>query len=319
VARWVGRAIGLDVDRDFCEIAICEEDGQVRSAGPVKTTPGALKVIAERLLSSDRVVLEVTGNAWEIARILEPHVDRVLVVSPDDAGIRQARANTDRLDARTLAKLLASGELDGVWAPDQRCRRMRRRLARREQLVRARSRANNEIDAVLLRRLKGKPPMSDLFGVGGRQSLRVLEGPVEEAETVEACIRQIEFLDAEVAELERQIAREALRWPDVRRLMTVPALNVICAAEFIAAIGDIRRFRSSRQPAAYLGLDPKVRQFGDQPARSGRISKQGSPFARWALVEAASSVVHQPAALHAYYERLRARRGHGKDGMSRSA
>jgi transposase len=177
VARWVGRAIGLDVHRDFCEIAICEDNGQVRSAGRVKTTPEALKVMAESLLSSDRVVLEVTGNAWEIARILEPHVDRVLVVSPDDTGIRQARAKTDRLDARTLAKLLASGELDGVWAPDQRCRRMRRRLARREQLVRARSRAKNEIDAVLLRRLNGKPPMSDLFGVGaanrcGRWSCR---------------------------------------------------------------------------------------------------------------------------------------------------
>ena len=114
------------------------------------------------------MVLEVTGNAWEIARILEPHLDRVLVLSPDDTGIRQARAKTDRLDARTLARLLASGELDSVWVPDERCRRMRRRLARREQLVRARTRAKNEIHAVLIRRLKGKPPGSDLFGVGGR-------------------------------------------------------------------------------------------------------------------------------------------------------
>ena len=160
--------------------------------------------------------------------------------------------------------------------------------------MRARSRAKNEIHAVLMRRLKGKPPMSDLFGVKGREWLRGLELPVEEAEIVEACMRHIEFLDAEVAEVERQIAREALRWPDVRRLMTVPGVNVICAAEFIAAIGDIRRFRTSRQLAAYLGLDPKVRQSGDQPARSGRISKQGSPSVRWALVEAAWSVVHQP-------------------------
>jgi hypothetical protein len=32
------------------------------------------------------------------------------VVSPTDTGIRQARAKTDRLDARTLAKLLWTGE-----------------------------------------------------------------------------------------------------------------------------------------------------------------------------------------------------------------
>jgi hypothetical protein len=75
-----------------------------------------------------RGLLEVTGNAWEIARIIEPHVSRVIVVSPSDTGIRQARAKTDRLDARTLAKLLAAGSLDCVWMPDERTRVMRRRL-----------------------------------------------------------------------------------------------------------------------------------------------------------------------------------------------
>ena len=153
----------------------------------------------------------MTGGAWEIARILEPHVRRVVVVSPDDTGIRQARAKTDRLDARTLARLLAAGELDAVWMPDERCRVMRRRLARREQLVRSRSRAKNEIHAVLMRRLQGKPPMSDLFGVKGREWLSELELPVEEAETVQGALRHIEFLDAEIAAVERLIAREALR------------------------------------------------------------------------------------------------------------
>jgi transposase len=94
-------------------------------------------------------------------------------------------------------------------------------------------------------------------------------------------------------------------------LLTVPGVNVICAAEFLAAIGDIRRFRGSRQLVAYLGLDPRVRQSGSEPAR-GRISKRGSASARWALVEAAWSVVRQPVPLHAFYERIRARRGHGK-------
>jgi transposase len=45
------------------------------------------------------------------------------------------------------------GELDAVWMPDERCRILRRRLARREQLVRARTRSKNEIQAVLQRRL----------------------------------------------------------------------------------------------------------------------------------------------------------------------
>src|SRR4051794_12692538 len=93
-------------------------------------------------------------------------------------------------------------------------------------------------------------------------------------------------------------------------MMTVPGVNLICAASFIAAIGDVSRFFTSRKLVAYLGLDPKVRQSGE--ARSGRISKRGSAHARWALVEAAWSVVLQPGPLHAFYARTRARRGHGK-------
>ena len=99
--RWVGRAIGLDVHRDFCEVAICE-DGVVRSAGRVPSTPEGIRTLAESLLPSDRVALEVTGSCWEVARILEPHVDRVIVVSPDDTGITQ-RAGEDRQARRARA------------------------------------------------------------------------------------------------------------------------------------------------------------------------------------------------------------------------
>ncbi len=119
--RWVGRAIGLDVHREFCEVAICE-DGEVRSAGRVPATPEGVSSLADSLLPSDRVALEVTGSCWEVARILEPRVNRVVVVSPDDTGIVSARAKTDRLDARALASLLWKGELEAVWMPDERCR-----------------------------------------------------------------------------------------------------------------------------------------------------------------------------------------------------
>jgi transposase len=196
--------------------------------------------------------------------------------------------------------------------PDERCRVLRRRLSRREQLVHSRTRAKNEIHAVLQRRLQGKPPCSDLFGVKGRQWLAGLELPLEERESVDAGIRHVEFLDSEIAAAEQLIAAQALAWPEIRRLMTVPGVNLICAATFIAAVGNPDRFLSSRKLVAHLGLDPKVRQSGEAPARSGRISKRGSAAARWALVEAAWSVVLQPGPLHAFYDRTRVRRGHGK-------
>jgi transposase len=122
------RAVALDVHRDFCEVAIVAE-GRLRSAGRIPARPEALELFAASLDPRDWVALEVTGNAWAIAGILEPHVARVIVVSPTDTGIRQARAKTDRLDARALAKLLWAGELDGVWTPDVRVRVMPWRAA----------------------------------------------------------------------------------------------------------------------------------------------------------------------------------------------
>ena len=155
-----------------------------------------------------------------------------------------------------------------------------------------------------------KPAVSDLFGRAGREWLREVELPAEERETVDGCLRQIDFLDTEIAEVEKQIARDALVSPQIKRLMTVPGVNAIVAATFLAAVGDVSRFTGQRQLVGYLGLDPRVRQSGSTPATHGRISKQGSASARHALVEASWSVVRQPGPLHAFYQRIRTRRGH---------
>ena len=77
------RSIGLDVHRDFCEVAIFDSGGR-RRRGRVASTSENLQLFAQSLAPDDRVALEVTGNAWEISRILEPHVARVIVVSASD-------------------------------------------------------------------------------------------------------------------------------------------------------------------------------------------------------------------------------------------
>ena len=302
------RSIGLDIHRDFAEVAIAE-GGEVRSPGRIEMTPEALELFAQSLGRTDQVALEVSGNAWEVARIIRPHVARLVVVSPADTGIRAARAKTDRLDARALAKLLAAGSLQSVWVPDDRTRAMRRRLQRRRKLLVVRTKAKNEIHAALMRRLVAEPAVSDLSGKQGRRWLESLELPDEEQETVEGCLRQLDFCESEIAAIEKRIGAEALRSPEIRRLMTVPGVNVICAATFMAAVGDSRRFRDRRKLVGYLGLDPKVRQSGLSATARGRISKQGSAAGRHALVEASWSVVKAPGPMHSYYQRIRARRG----------
>jgi transposase len=303
------RCIGLDVHREFCEVAIAEA-GEVRLAGRVQTEPATLALFAQSLSGDDEVALEATGNALGIARIIEPHVGRVVLANPKAVkGITRAGAKTDKIDARTLAKLLAGGFLPAVWLPDEQTRILRRRISARAQLVRQRTRAKNQVHATLIRNLKGKPPVSDLFGVRGRRWLAAQDLPADEQETVAACLRQIEFLDAEIALIERALAEQVLASLEMRRLLTLPGVNFVTAAALLAAIGEIGRFPTARQLVSYLGLDPRVRQSGSEPARHGRISKQGPGETRHVLVEAAWHAARAPGPLRAFHARVAARRG----------
>jgi len=238
------RLIGIDIHRDFCEVAICE-DGRVRSAGRIATSVAEPGLFAQSLASDDVVALEATSGAGLIVDLLERRVARVLVANTRKLPqISRAKAKTDRLDARTLARLAAIGMLETVWAPDEQIRALRRVCARRESLVRAKSEAH----AVLARNLCGRPPISDCFGKAGRVWPAALELPVDERLTLDGCPRQVDFLDEELGALERALAEQALGSPQIRRLMTIPGVNVHTAAAFIAAIGDIGRFPSARHP-----------------------------------------------------------------------
>ena len=186
---------------------------------------------------------------------------------------------------------------------------MRRLLSRRRQLVKQSTRAKNEISAVLLRTLQGRPPVSDVFGKAGRAWLAALELGLDERETVDAGLRQLDFLQAELAHVDQAIAEQALGSVEIRRLMTIPGVDVTTAATLMAAIGDVSRFPSPRHLPGYLGLDPKLRQSGVAKPRHGRISKEGSAAARHALVEAARSTAKAPGPLRAFAERTAARRG----------
>ena len=120
------RGFGLDVHRDFCEVAIAE-DGAVRSAGRIPTRVAALELFAQSLVTGDVVAVEATTGTDKIVSVLQRHGIRVVVANTRKLrSITEAKAKTDRLDARTLAKLLISGLLEEVWTPDERTRTLRR-------------------------------------------------------------------------------------------------------------------------------------------------------------------------------------------------
>ena len=114
------RCIGLDVHRDFCEVAIWEA-GKLRSAGRIDTRPEALAAFAANLRPDDEVALEATSGARRVAEILRPRVGRVVIANTHRlAAISDSKKKTDRNDARTLAQLLAAGMLEGSWLPTSR-------------------------------------------------------------------------------------------------------------------------------------------------------------------------------------------------------
>jgi transposase len=307
----VVRFIGVDVHRDFCEVAIVE-DGRLRFAGQVASIPSELEVFACSLAPDDVVAMEATANALAIARIVEPHVARVVLADPKAVKrITGLRAKTDKIDAALLARLLAAGFLAEVWTPDEPTRVRRRLISRRMHLVRQRVREKNQVHAVLQRQLKNRPPMTDVFGVKGRVWLgdqcRLL--PIDEQQTVDACLRQIDFLAREIELVDIEIAKQVLASEDIRRLMTLPGVSGVTATAMLAAIGDVSRFPTAGHLVGYLGLSPRVRQSGIEPAKHGRISKQGPGPVRGLLVEAAWHAARSTGPLRAFHQRVAARRG----------
>jgi transposase len=305
----MGRSIGLDVHRDFCQVAIAD-GGRARSAGRIATSPEMLELFAQSLAPTDRVVMEATGNALAIARILQPYVAEVVLAHAKQVrAISHARIKTDKIDAKVLADLLAADLIPAVWIGDERVRMLRRLVSRRRGLVKRRTQIKNEISAALHRNLKGRSPASDPFGKKGREWIAAQQLPIDERLTVDGGLRQLDFFGGELAEIDRLIAQQVLDDADVRRLLTIPGIDVVTAATLVATIGDVRRFPTSRRLVGYLGLHPTIRQSGNGPARHGRLSKQGSAAARHVLVEAAWSAAKAPGPLRAFAQRTAARRG----------
>ena len=140
-------------------------------------------------------------------------------------------------------------------------------------------------------RLVRKPAVSDLFGKQGRRWLESLELPGEEQD-------------------EKRIASEALRSPEIRRLMTVPGVNVICGGDLHGGGRRHPPLRRSPQAGRLPGIGPEGAQVGSfRDGARANLKKQGSSSARHALVEASWSVVKAPGPMHSYYQRIRARRG----------
>lgn len=304
------RIIGMDIHRVAAEIvALCE--GELSKLGRVPMLRDQLEAFARKELThDDHVVIEATGNAASVAELLAPFVDRVIIANPKQVRmIAHAKIKTDAIDAAVLAKLYATGFLPEVWVPDAQTLALRRQVARRTQLVRQRVRLKNMIQSILHAHLIPPCPHGNLVGVSGRKWIAKQDVPEDERLAIKRHLGQIDLIEGSLGVIENEIAKAALSDPVIRRLMTLPGVDMIVATGVAAAIGDIRRFPDPQRLVGYLGLNPSVRQSGEGPAYHGRITKQGRGQARGMLVEAAWAAARSPGPLRAFYKRIAARRG----------
>ena len=225
------RIIGMDIHRVAAEV-VSLLDGELAKLGRIPMLRESLEAFARKELThDDHVVVEATGNAAAVVDVLSPYVDRVVIANPKQVRmIAHAKIKTDAIDAAVLAKLYATGFLPEVWVPDQRTLALRRQVARRTQLVRQRVRLKNLIQSILHTHLVPPCPHGNLVGISGRKWMAKQVLPDDERAAMERHLAQIDLIEGSLKEVEADIARQAMIDPIIRRLMTLPGVDMTVAA-----------------------------------------------------------------------------------------
>jgi transposase len=302
------RVVGLDIHRSFAEAAMIDE-GRVHQLGRIDLVRERVIAFAKRLGKTTDVVVEATGNTMAVVKLMAPHVRRMVIANPLQVrAIAHAKVKTDKIDAVILAKLHSAGFLPEVWQPDESTERLRRQVARRATIVQSRTRVKNRVQSVLHSNLI-LPYKGDLFSGKGRTWLAAQPLEDDERATINGWLAELDRLAVDLRQVDASLASVGLGDDRVRRLMTITGINVTVAVGLVAAIGDVTRFTSSEKLVSYFGLNPRVRQSGNGRAHYGRITKHGRSVARGFLVEAAWAAAATPGPLHAFFIRIKARRG----------
>src|SRR3954447_20910430 len=301
---------GLDLSRKRLAFHLLDAEGATVEVGAVAPGADGLRHLTERRdrhSAPVQAAIESMNGARFVHDQLELAGWQVEIADAQKVkGLAPLACETDRIDAWVLAELTRRDLVPAIWLPDPIVRAERERARWRLQLVRQRSSLKQRVHAVLL--THGKPcPVSDLFGVRGRQLLARLGLPQPWQATVEASLRLIDELDREIGECERELRRLGADHRYVPLLLTVPGIGWVLAYTIAAELGDIDRFPTPRKLAGYTGLCPRVYQSG-QPDLRGPLSKQGPRYLRWALVEAATHACTAPV-YRDRYQQTKARIG----------
>lgn len=128
-------------------------------------------------------------------------------------------------------------------------------------------------------------------------------------EPVESYLRIITPLDEEIRLISKQLKKQATVDEDVKLLMTIPGVGYYTALLIKSEVGDINRFSDGDKLCSYAGLVPSTHSSGGS-TRHGSITREGSRWLRWVIVEAAITHIHKyDTSITRAYHRIAERRG----------
>jgi transposase len=215
-------------------------------------------------------------------------------------------AKTDRLDARRWAAALRRDSVVGIYVPPPHVREWRELCRHRQTVVRPKRALIQRLRAVWLRH--GIVERARLRTARGLTVLDPLTLPPRAGDAVTQLRALIVALDEQATRADAAVANEVARDPVSQALLTITGLGPILGLTIRSEIGSIQRCPRPRERASYPGLVPRVDASASR-VHDGRITRRGSPWLRWALVEAAIHRTRQTAAMGAWARRLAVRTG----------
>jgi transposase len=285
--------VGLDVHKDSTVIGVAEvAGGEPRFLGTVGPDIRHLLKALKNLGKPEalQVVYEAGPCGYALARQLREHGYACDVIAPNKVPRPKGdRIKTDRRDALLLARLSRSGDLVKVLVPDERDEAVRDLSRAREDAVKARLKARQQLKGMLLRhghRYTGKTSWTQAH----ERFLAGIKFPDAAQHIAFTEYRQaVSEWDARVARLTESLRAQVEGWrlkPVVGAIMSLRGLDFVASTTLVAEIGDLSRFAHPTEVMGFLGLVPSEHTSG-QTRRQGEITKSGNGHARRVLIEAA--------------------------------
>ena len=297
--------VGIDLHKRDLVVAVEDEQGPVgKPQRLLCENESAIIELFDKLRPFVAVIEASASYRWLYER-LEP-MGRVVLAHPLRLpGIVTRRAKTDKNDAAALAELLRLGRIPAAYVPPKRYQELRDLTRARARLSQAATAAKCPLCALLCR-ANVHSPFRSPFGKRGRRWFASLDLGVAGNLTRDELLLRLEHYERAAAKLDAGLAELATQFPEVEALLDLYGIGLFSALLIVGELGETERFASDRQVGAYAGLTARVHQSGGHDYH-GHITRQGSTWLRWVLVQAAMKVIRADDKLRNFYTRVRKR------------